>query len=614
MTQGLLLALAVACGLLVAGCGSGSNGGGQGSVTPPVTAPPVTQGSLQLLAGSIGGAGNLDGAGTAARISAAGSPVSDAAGNIYYSDPFVRVIRKVTVDGKVSILAGKSGASGNTDGAGEAARFNFPLDLVIDSKGDLLVLDSKVIRKVSASGVVSTIPTSDFKIVSHLAIDKQDNLYISDTGDHHVYKLTPGGTLSMVPVYLGSADTPVMIGEGYNYNGQRGVAVDVAGNLYAAETANNRIRKITPDGTASVFANLPKPYTLKLDASSGLIATSERTLYKIAADGSATVSPITPAGPAAAACATDLQNIGIGFNDNLLINAGAVLCRVANGAATVVAGMAKETGRTDGVGDAARFNYIGGMTLDNAGNVYLTHGTDLRKITPAGVVSTVLSGAFTGVGTQGLVMDGSGNLLVIDGCNILKVTPAGVVSKLAGRGNIVPFYADGSGDAAGFAYPQGITVDGDGNAYVADSNNSAIRKVTPAGVVTTIVAPNALPTDRPLGITIDSAGNLYVTGRNGVYKVTQAGVVSTLAPNTAFNGAYGIGIDKSGNLYVAETDNHTVRKITPAGVVSTVAGSAGIQGISLGTLPATLDSPRHLAVSGDGNIYVSTPAAVLAIK
>jgi hypothetical protein len=266
------------------------------------------------------------------------------------------------------------------------------------------------------------------------------------------------------------------------------------------------------------------------------------------------------------------------------------------GAVTTLAGVARVVGSADGVGTSARFN-----------------------------------------GPSGIATDSSGNVFVADYANstIRRVTPVGVVTTLAGTAGVVGS-ADGTGSAAQFAYPVGIATDMAGNVYVADTNNCMIRKVTPAGVVTTLAGSNngtieyscqgnadgvgtAAQFWSPLGIATDTTGNVYVadTNNNTIRKITPVGVVTTLAGTAGVKGsADGVGsaaqffgpglmaIDSSGNLYVADTGNDTIRKITPDGTVSTVIGVAGASTFTAGPLPAQVDAPVGLAISGR-SVYVT---------
>ena len=139
---------------------------------------------------------------------------------------------------------------------------------------------------------------------------------------------------------------------------------------------------------------------------------------------------------------------------------------------------------------------------------------------------------------------------------------------------------DGKGSTARFSYPYGVAVDGSGNVYVADQLNSTIRKITPAGVVTTLAG---------------SPGQNGSTDGNG--------------SAARFYNPQGVAVDGSGNVYVADTFNSTIRKITPAGVVSTLAGTAGQNGATDGTGPAAhFFQPYGVAVDSSGNVYVADMA------
>ena len=191
---------------------------------------------------------------------------------------------------------------------------------------------------------------------------------------------------------------------------------------------------------------------------------------------------------------------------------------------------------------------------------------------------------------------------------------------------------DGAGSAANFNFPSGVAVDSGGNVYVADTFNHTIRKVTPGGVVTTLagLAGNPGTNDgtgsaarfsNPYGVTVDSAGNVYVadTSYHTIRKVTPAGVVTTIAGlagssgindgtgnNARFNRPWGVAVDSADNVYVAEFWNHTIRQVTPGGVVTTLAGLAGNHGTTDATgSAARFRNPRGVAVDNAGNVYVA---------
>ena len=318
--------------------------------------------------------------------------------------------------------------------------------------------------------------------------------------------------------------------------------------------------------------------------------------------------------------------------------------------ASTLAGTAPQIGSTDGSGSAARFYGPYGVAADSVGNVYVADAANftIRKITPAGAVSTLAGtagqlGSVDGTGAAarfnypyGIAIDSARNVYVADSSNhtIRKITPAGVVSTLAGMAG-QNGSTDGIGAAARFRYPYGVATDSADNVYVTDAGNDAIRKITPAGVVTTLagMAQQVGSTDGtgsaarfnlPYGIVTDSAGNLYVsdTDNHAIRKITPAGVVSTLAGtaqqkgsidgsgNAArFNSPAGIAMDSASNLYVSDTGNHTIRKITSTGVVTTVVGTPGVQGVRLGALPGSINSPNGLVVlPGPGVTLVETDA------
>ncbi len=312
---------------------------------------------------------------------------------------------------------------------------------------------------------------------------------------------------------------------------------------------------------------------------------------------------------------------------------------------TTIAGVPGENAFVNGIGINARFNYPAGITSDSHGNLYVTEAQNnvVRKITPDGMVTTVIgtggAGLTDGTGNTatfknpyGISVDSIGNLYVADTGNhaIRKITPEGIATTIAGNGALGS--TDGNGIDAKFRIPFGITIDSANNLYVADTGNNTIRKITPAGDVTTFAGTagvegntngdKALATfNGPHGLSIDNAGVLYIadTSNCSVRKIdTNTGQVDTMAggntfgsmdgtgADARFTNLYGVTVDSTGNLYVADTNNNIIRKITPAGVVTTIAGKAGIEGSTDGKgADARFNNPTGITVDADGNIYVT---------
>lgn len=325
------------------------------------------------------------------------------------------------------------------------------------------------------------------------------------------------------------------------------------------------------------------------------------------------------------------------------------------GTVTTFAGKAGVGGYVDGSADAARFSDINGIAVDNNGNIYVPElfKHTIRKITPTGVVTTIagqagVAGSDNGNGSAalfryptGIAVDNNGNLYVTDQGNFMirKITPAGDVTTLAGLAG-GPGSDDGTGTAARFRNTSGITVDGNGTVYVTDHGNNTIRKITPAGNVTTLAgqvlaAGNANGTgsaasfDNPTGIAVDNNGNLFISDQHNhmIRKITPAGVVTTLAGNAGitgnadgsgtsafFNNPYGITIENNGSLYVTDQSNQTIRMITPTGIVTTIAGLAGVSGTTDGIgSNARFYYPYGIAKDKNGNIYIGGDHAIRKI-
>ena len=580
----------------------------------------VVTGAVTTLTGGV----FLDGDGLTAKFNQPYGMAVDASGTIYVADSRNHRIRTITAAGVVSTLAG-SGMAGFADGTGTAAQFSSPRGVAVDGAGTVYVADrdNNRIRKVTAAGVVSTLAGSgtagfadgtgtaaQFYWPSDVAVDGAGTVYVADSHNHRIRMVTAGGVVNTL---AGSGTNGYADGTGTaaQFYNPSGVAVGDDGTVYVADSNNHRIRKVTAAGVVSTLAG------------SGTYG------Y---ADGTGTAAQFySPTGvevdSAGTAYVADYSNHRI-----RKITAAGVVSTLAGGGTG---------GYVDGTGTAARFYFPRDVAVDDAGTVCVADfgNNRIRKVTAAGVVSTLAGSGTTGfadaTGTaarfnspRGVAVDGAGTVYVADRDNnrIRKVTAAGVVSTLAGSGTAG--FADGTGAGAQFNYPTGVAVDGDGTVYVADQSNNRIRKVSAAGVVSTMAGSGtagfadgtgtAAQFNNPFGLAVDAAGTVYVADQsnNRIRKVTAAGVVSTVAGNATagyadgtgaaaqFDNPTGIAVDGTGTMFVADGNNNRIRKVTPAGVVSTLAG--GTQGFADGTGPAArFKNPFGVAVDGAGMVYVA---------
>jgi hypothetical protein len=317
--------------------------------------------------------------------------------------------------------------------------------------------------------------------------------------------------------------------------------------------------------------------------------------------------------------------------------------------ASVLAGNIGSRAYVDGSGSTARFNSPVALALDSAGNAYVREPCLIRKVTPAGVVSTLAGvagdcniadgppGTARVGGGNSIAVDAGGNVYFSDGVGaIRKSTPAGVLSTLAGDA-LVAGYADGSGTSARFDGAHGLAIDAAGNLYVADTNNAAIRVVTPSGAVSTLARGQAgggyAVLDGPVGtatfggvvnVAVDAAGAVYVAdeGTNSIRKIS-GGQVTTLAGSSdnnngsagaldgvgaaaRFSSPQQLAVDANGNVYVADMGNAAVRKITPAGDVSTALGVLGDYRMLPNATPPRITAPAGLALAATGQLWLTS--------
>lgn len=494
----------------------------------------------------------------------------------------------------------------------------------------------------------------------YVAIDSSGNFYVADTYNNTIRKITAAGVVTTLAGTAGVTGSTDATGAAASFNEPQGIAIDSAGNVYVADSLNNRIRKITPDGVVTTFAGsgagfpstdgqgilarLDTPYGLAIDGSGNLyVAEQDGGSIRKITDGF--VSTLEPDGFFDSPRGIAVDNGGNVYVANTEGNNIWVIPAV--GAKFLLAGNSGGAGGSvDNVdGLSARFDGPAGLVFDG-GILYVSDrfNDTVRTVDTNTTAVTTLAGGVEGytdgVGTlarfdgpSGVAIDG-GNLFVVDSDNstIRKIViGTQVVTTLAGAPGQYG-YLNATGAAARFDYPGGLATDSAGNVYV--SSNSVIRKATPGGEVSTLAGtvdtcPDGIDTSPsasfcyPEGIATDSAGNVYVadTYNNAIRKVTSTGLVTTLAgivgaecgvadgtgTSASFCFPSGVATDSAGNLYVADTSNSTIRKIViSTGVVTTLAGAAGQTGSTndIGSA-ARFTYPIGIVTDSSGNIYVT---------
>jgi sugar lactone lactonase YvrE len=616
---------------------SGTGGGGGGVGGTIAAADAGTTGELTLVAGKLGGLGDLDGVGEAARFRAPFGLAKDEAGHLFVSDSASHVIRQIDLQtGAVSTLAGSPGTSGSTDGSKTAARFNQPAGIAADGAGNLYVADSgnSTIRKiVVATGAVSTLAGSAgsaggadgveaaarFRRPMAVVSDGGRTLFVGDSFSIRKIVIATGA----VTTVAGSVDTPGHkdgTGADARFTSPYGIVSDGSGRLFVADTFNQLIRAVdvatgavttlaggfessAPPGLGPELgpgregnadgigpdARFFEPTGITTDGAGNLYVADRfnQEIRKIVI-ASALVTTVGKANEP-----TGIVHGGAGelFVSNQF---GMTIQKLvlATGEVSTLAGMPENFGNSDGPKDDVRFSSLGSIASDGRGNLFIADGGVLRKLVVASGTVTTFAGSADGAGysadglgtaarfgnLRGLAADGLGNLLATDLNAIRKIDlVTGAVTTLAGSPD-EPGTSDGTGSAARFDGPDAVACDGAGSLFVADTGNYTIRKVDIASGTVTTLAGRARA-----GGSDDGIGTAALFFQSG-----------------------GLACDDAGNLFVADTGNHAVRKIEVAtGRVATLAGSATSAGKAdgIGT-SARFDDPVGIVFDGKGNLFV----------
>jgi uncharacterized protein (TIGR03437 family) len=539
----------------------------------------------------------------------------DSSGNLYIADASNSIVRKVDTNGIITTAVGSAGQFGFSGDGGPAAQalVSYPTGVAADRSGNLYIMDlgNNRVRMVNANGIVSTIAgnggvgyTGDggpatkatFNYPQGIAADLIGNVYVADNNNSAIRRIATSGIITTV-AGLGNGN--------YGYSGDNGpatkaalfaptgVAVDAAGNMYIADSQNERIRYVNTsgiittiagtgtagfsgDGTLAIAATFGNPVAVALDASGAVYVADE--------------------------------------NNNRIRRF------VVGGAVTTFAGTAVSVG-DGGQSPQAVLVSPTGTAVDSAGNLYIADqgANRIRKVTPSGTIATVAGNGQTGSwgnngpatsaalnSPQGVAVDSAGNLYIADTSNneIRRVDAVtGKITAFAGPGCCYAGAGTG-GDggpatAAALLSPRAVAVDGTGNVYFVD-------QVRINGVAEG-VAVRRVDTKGTIGIWV---GGGPVTGFSG-----DGGSPRNAELSGSLN--TGIAIGPDGSLYIADTDNNRVRKVDPAGTtITTVAGtgSSTYSGDGGAAASAGVPRPESVAVDAAGNLYIGNNTSVRKVS
>lgn len=503
---------------------NGSNGQVLRKISP--------SGVITTLAGSAAETGKIDGVGPAARFFNIGKLVVDANKNVYVVDG--TAVRLVSPLGEVSTFAGAIETYGQAEGYRTSARFGYINGLAFDGGGNLFVSDTSRISRISVAGNVVTAVASAFSATG-FPLSRDGASTVASVGYAGPLASRPDGSIAFfdgnaytVRVLTQNATVSTLVGGGqtlgfadgggttarfaFSQGNLMGMTLSPSGPVIITDPLNRRIRRMTVSsyfvdtlaGTGN-FGSQDGPFeTATLGGPGGVVYDRAGNLY-VSDWSSNTIRRFSTAG-----------------------------------VMTTLAGRAFEVGSTDGLGNTARFYGPGSMVMDSKGNLIVADMNNyvLRKITPDGMVSTIAgkvgqSGYVNGVGSEVrlgslryMAIDAADNVYFTDNYHaIRKLSPNGEVSTFAGA----PYSSGLIDDIAVFArfnYPAGLAFDSQGNLFVADGNNHAIRCITPEGQVTTVIGGHSIAALRPgLGGTINQPSALVVLPTGRLVFVSEGAIV-----------------------------------------------------------------------------------------
>lgn len=551
----------------------------------------------------------------------------------------------------------------NSRGSGRAARV-WGVLLACNA----VALAQQYTISTAAGGVPPSTPTGALNISigppQRVAVDAAGNYYFSSS--NAVFKVDGSGTLTL----LAGNGRPGFSGDGgpapqAQLNAPQGIAVDAAGDLFIADSGNNRIRKVTPDGiihtiagqgTGGFFGNEGPATQAMIHAPGGVAVNGSGNLY-IADTGNHDVRLVTPdgiihqfagnsyagfladGGPATGTNLFAPEDVAVGPNNVIYIaDTGNSRIRTVdqNGIIQTVAGngtigIAGDSGAATSASLAIPY----AVTVDSSGNFYIADfGNDrIRMVNSKGTIVTVVGSGlygFAGDGAaatqakmylpSGVAVDGSGNVYIADQWNLrIRKLASGNISTVAGNGMLSYSGDGGPATRAQLNGPQGTAVDSAGNLFISDTRNGVVRKVS-GGTISTVSGTSLV---YPRGMAADLNGNVFVADSvdNKVKRIGPDGTVAVVAGNgtsgyggdggaatsAMLHSPLGVAVDRAGNLYIADFGNNVIREVSAAGTIATVAGNLtqGYAGDGAAAAQASLNGPGGVAVDASGNLYIA---------
>lgn len=636
-------------------------------------------GAQQYVVSTFAGGGPPP-SGVTATTASIGNPLDltvDITGNLYFVS--LNCVFRVDAKGTLTRLAG-TGAGGYSGDGGPAvnAKLFAPGGIAVDGAGNLYIGDTTNarIRRISPAGIITTVagngtagfsgdggPAVKAQLLNPVgvAVDGAGNLYIVDAGNHRIRKVSSGGIITTIAgngAFSSSPpNAPAVLGDGIpatssSMSTPKGIALDTVGNLYFADTSNQRIRKVSTDGIITTVAGngstgyagdggqanqavLNVPYDVTVDGGGQLYIADSTRVRVVSTAGIIT----TLANPGANTDPTlGVQTVAADSTGSVYIaDITSRIRKISIGVMTTMAGTQTPMVSipTSAPPTSVVFSGPTGVAADPAGNILIadTGGSWLWRVTPGGTIG------FLGHPTQpsAVAVDASGNYyaaaqgLVTEAHFTGAVPPAPAV--VAGGGSST---ADGvSALTAQFISISGIAVDGAGNLFISDLVANKVRKVAPNGIITTVAGSgtqgfsgdggpaSAALLKSPRGLAVDTAGNLYIVDASNfrVRKVSVSGIITTVAgggpggdggqaTSAILSFPTGVAVDSVGNIYITDQSLSSVRKVATDGVINTIAGNGkrGYSGDGGFATAAAMNGPTGIAVDRGGNVYVAEQA------